>query len=49
MKDYVKLSELFLTYTFVQATVDNVNITKLKGMMKSQDIKDSFTLGAPIL
>ena len=30
MKDFVKLSELFLVYTFVTTTADDVNITKVK-------------------
>ena len=46
MKDFVKLSELFWMYTFVQTTVDNVKITD---MMKIQEIKGSFTLGASTL
>ena len=33
-------------YTFVQTTVDNVKITD---MMKIQEIKGSFTLGASTL
>ena len=30
MSDFAKLSELFLIYTFVQTTVNDVNITKAK-------------------
>ena len=43
MKKFIEISKLFLTYTFF-----NENVW-WKGMMESQEIKGSFTLGPPIL
>ena len=49
MKDFVELSELFLKYTFVQTTADDINITKVKKYDESQEIKGSFTSLPPVL
>ena len=53
LDEFVRLSELFLMYTVILVSlvdrVHDVNIgklnTKLKAIMKNQEIKDSFTLG----
>ena len=47
VKELIILSEkLFLTHTFVETTVDDVNITKVKS--EDEKSKDrNFTLGSP--